>query len=871
MTPQFPRIFVWHVLRGLRRHRLLALLNVLSVALGIAVYLAIQIANHSANRSFAAGIDLVAGKAHLEIRGDVDETLWPVLAKQPGVRAVTGLVEGTVTLPDFPGEYLRVLGVDLFTGEPFRTFGIGENGGRPALESWMGEPGGIAVTAAFAGRCGWKVGDAFRALVNSETKTLRVAALIENGDSPAAAQPRFAVMDIGWAQELFAKQGHLSSLQLLLDDPRRAAAIAENLRPLLPPGLAAAPPRQRSFQIQNMLSAFQLNLTALSMVSLLVGVFLIYNTISASVARRRIEIGILRSIGATRWEVRALFLGEACILGALGIALGAFGGVALARVLTGAVAKTISSLYVLLSIDRSWISPAQFVTAAIFGFGAVLAGAWLPASDAARIDPVAALSLGAHAERSVARAPRWGGLGFVFLAAAALAGWLALHAGPPAWSFAAAFCVLAGFALFAPAATKFFGDAASAGVPPGILWRLAADNLRRSIHRNGVTVAALATAIAMMVGLMVMIHSFRRSVDAWISRGIIADLFIVPASNETIGLSAFVPPAAIDWLRARPEVSGVDTFREMSVQVSARNAGPGRPRSLQGAGASRPEPEMKPALLAVVQGEYRHNLTFLGGDDERKMARVFHERAVAVTEPFARKFAVSGGDRITLTTPRGPAEFEVAGIYSDYTRDQGVILIARPTFDAFWSDPGVNSLAVYLRPGQAWEPLADAFRAQFSGAGEFAIYSNRSLRQRILGIFDQTFAVTYILRTVAILVAIAGIFLSVTTLVAEREREIGALRAIGAARAQVQALLMIESAMIGLVATALGTAAGAVLAMTLTWVVNPAFFGWSIALQFPWPSLAATPLWILPAALLAAWYPAARASRTPIAQAVREE
>ncbi len=853
MTPQFPRIFAWHVLRGLRRHRLLALLNVLSVALGIAVYLAIQIANHSANRSFAAGIDLVAGKAHLEIRGDVDETLWPVLTKQPGVRAVTGLVEGTVTLPDFPGEYLRVLGVDLFTGEPFRTFDIGAKGGRPALESWMGEPGGIAVTAAFAGRCGWKVGDTFRALVNSETKTLRIAALIESGDSPAAAQPRFAVMDIGWAQELFAKQGHLSSLQLLLDDPRRSPAVADSLRPLLPPGLAAEPPRQRSAQIQNMLSAFQLNLTALSMVSLLVGVFLIYNTISASVARRRVEIGILRAIGATRWEVRALFLGEALILGALGIAVGAVGGVALARVLTGAVAKTISSLYVLLSIDRSWLSPAQFLTAAIFGFGAVLAGAWLPASDAAKINPVAALSLGAHAERSIARAPRWSGVGALFLLAAAFAGWLALRTGPPAWSFAAAFGVLAGFALFAPAATKLFGDAASAGVPFGILWRLAADNLRRSIHRNAVTVAALAAAIAMMVGLMVMIHSFRQSVDAWINRGIAADLFIAPASNETIGLSAFVPPAAIDWLRARPEISGVDTFREMSVQVSARNA------------------ESKPALLAIVQGEYRHNLTFLGGDDERKMARVFHKHGVAVTEPFARKFGIRDGDRITLTTPRGPAEFEVAGIYSDFTRDQGVILIARPSFDAFWSDPGVNSLAVYLRRDQAWEPLADAFRARFSRAGEFAIYSNRALRQRILTIFDQTFAVTYILRTVAILVAIAGIFLSVTTLVAEREREIGALRAIGASRGQVQALLMLESAMLGLIATVLGLAAGTVLAMTLTWVVNPAFFGWTIALQFPWPSLAATPLWILPAALLAAWYPAARASRTPIATAVREE
>jgi putative ABC transport system permease protein len=858
MTRQFPRIFLWHMVRHVRRHPLLALLNILSVGLGIAVYLAIQIANHSANRSFAAGIDLVAGKTHLEVRGDVDEMLWPVLGRQPGVKAVTGIVEGVVTLPDWPGEYLRILGVDLFTGEPFRTFEIGVRGENLSLEKWMGEAGMVALTEEFARRHGIKIGDRLRVLVNSELRTLTVATLVGGSDSPGTAQPRIAIMDIGWAQELFGRQGRLSSLQLLLHEPVRAATIATQLTTVLPPGLHAEPPRQRSFQIQNMLSAFQLNLTALSMVSMLVGVFLIYNTISASVARRRVEIGILRAIGATQWEVRWLFLGEACLLGFVGIVAGAAGGVALAQVLTGAVAKTISSLYVLLSIDRSWLDPAQFLAAAIFGFGAVLLGAWMPANNAARIDPVGALSRGAHAERSAARTLRWAWLGVACLALAALCAWSALHFGPPAWSFGAAFFVLVGFALFAPGATKGFGVLAGAGVPLGILWRLAADHLHRSIHRNAVTVAALAAAIAMMVGLTVMIFSFRQSVDAWINRGIVADLFISPAANETIGLGELVPPAAITWLRARSEVRAVDTFRELECNFKI-----GRPPALNA----------KPAAvrLAIVQGEYRHNLTFLGGDDERKMARVFNGDSVAITEPFARKFGVRDGDRLILSTPRGPAEFEVAGTYSDFTRDQGVIMMARRNFDMWWSDSSVQSLAVYLRTGAEAEALAEAFRAQFSRDGEFAIYSNRTLRQRILTIFDQTFAVTYVLRTVAILVAVAGIFLSVTTLVAERERETGVLRAIGASRGQVQRLLMAESGMIGAVATLLGLVAGLVLAMALTWVVNPAFFGWTIVLHFPWTTLLATPFWILPAALLAAWYPAWRASQTPIAAAVREE
>ncbi len=549
-----------------------------------------------------------------------------------------------------------------------------------------------------------------------------------------------------------------------------------------------------------------------------------------------------------------MFLGEACLFGVPGIVLGAVGGVALAQVLAGAVAKTISSLYVLVSIERTFLDPWQFVVAAIFGLGAVLAGAWMPANEAARIDPVAALSLGAHAERSIERATRRSWLGVAVLAAAALVAWSALTVAPPAASFVAAFLVLAGFSLFAPGAVRRFGALAAGGMKGGVLWRLAADNLRRTIHRNAVTVAALAAAIAMMVGLTVMIFSFRRTVSAWVEHGIVADLFIAPASNETIGLGAAVPEAALDWLRARPEVESLDTFRESTVPIRIGDA------------------PATPALLAVVRGVYRGNLMVVGGDNRRKMARVLSGDAIAVGEPFARKYRVRTGDRLTLLTPTGEVPMEIAAVYADYTRDQGVMLMGADTYARLWgANAPAQSLSVYLRPGAAGEPLAEAFNGAFSRSGEYIVYSNRSLRTRIFAIFDQTFAVTYILRTVAFLVAIAGIFLSVTTLVAERERDIGVLRAIGASRGQVQRLLMIESGMIGIVSSALGLAAGLALAATLTWVVNPAFFGWSIHLQMPWAALAATPLWIVPATLLAAWYPAWRGSQTLIAAAVREE
>ncbi|MDQ3625358.1 MAG: FtsX-like permease family protein, partial [Verrucomicrobiota bacterium] len=365
--------------------------------------------------------------------------------------------------------------------------------------------------------------------------------------------------------------------------------------------------------------------------------------------------------------------------------------------------------------------------------------------------------------------------------------------------------------------------------------------------------AALAAAIAMMIGLTVMIFSFRRSLEAWINHGIVADLFIAPASNDVLGIAADVPPAAIDWLRARPEVESVDTFREQEVRV----------QGLDGKSES--------ALLAVLRGRYRDNLQFVGAARDSQVSQVFAGEGVAVTESFARRHRARDGDEITLRTPRGLLTVRVFGTYLDYSRDQGVIMMHRDLFDRHWPEAGVHSLAVFLEDAAHAAPLADAFREHFAGKGEFAIYSNRTLRDRILSIFDQAFAVTEVLRTVAIIVAIAGIFLSVTTLVTERQREIGMLRAIGASRGQVRALFMAEAAMIGLLSSALGLGAGCLLAMVLTWVVNPAFFGWTIQLQFPAAALAATPLWIVPVTLIAAAYPAHRAAGAPIAEAIREE
>ncbi|MEO8045338.1 MAG: FtsX-like permease family protein [Spartobacteria bacterium] len=853
MIPQYFRLFRWHVLRYLAQHPLLASLNVATVALGVALYLAIQIANHSANRAFEASVDVVAGKAQLEVRapaGMLRDENFPRVAQEPGVSAATPIVRGLVTLPAFPGEYLDLLGIDILTNEPFRTFELTDFQAQEQfdVQQWLRGPRTIAISEELARAHQLKAGDEVDGQVNGQTVRLTIGFLLRTRGTAADANPHFAAIDIGWAQELLSRNGTLDSISIRLGQGSDPQKIASSLRKKLPPDVTVAAPAQRGEQVGKMLSGFQLNLQAMSLVSLLVGMFLIYNTIEASVIRRRHEIGILRSLGVTRGEVRALFLGEAAVLGLVGIALGMAGGYFLARALVGTVAETISSLYVLLSVREVVVAPWIWASAPLLGLLSVLAAAWLPARAAAATDPVETLHRGARIEKSIHLSRGWF-LGAVvsFLFAIALS-FLSLRTGPPWLGFGAAFFVLAGFSSLAPEVTARFSRLVRGITRKRIEPWLAAQNLGRALFRNSVTIASLAAAVAMTVGIAVMVFSFRQTVGDWVNQTLIADLFIGPAANEIAGPTSFVPPAAIEYLEKNPAVAEVDTYRGLEL--------PFRDETI---------------ALAVVSGKNRRNLRFLRGDNDEIIDRFYNTQCVLVSESFARRFQVAEGATLELPSPEGVVGFPIAGVFYDYTRDQGTVFLSQKNFRALWHDERVNSLGVYLKNGADPAAVADGFRARFSQSGEFSIYSNRLLRTRIFEIFDQTFAVTYVLRTIAVLVAVIGIFLGLTTLVTERSRELGVMRSVGASAAQIRRLLLWESGMIGLLASILGVAAGLCLSIVLTGVINRAFFGWTIQLAFPWWSLVWTPTWIIAAAIAAGWFPAWRAGRLDIAEAVRSE
>src|SRR3984957_1948848 len=621
------RFFIKHVVRYALRHKVLGVINILSVALGVSVYLAVQIANRSATAAFRAGIDVVAGRANVEVRGSLDDRLFPELQKVPGVTAATPLVERVVTLPDFPGEYLHILGVDPFTNSTFENFKLSKSG-RDSFDSeaWFGNPRALAVAKKFADTHHLKPGDFIRVKLGDREIDLVLSFVLQAKDGDS----HFAAMDIGWAQELFGLQGKLTSVLFQISNPTNPEPVSENIRHLVPPDAVVQEPGTRSGQVENMLSGFELNLTALSMVSLLVGVFLIYNTVTASVVRRRNEVGILRALGASRAKVRWLFLGEAALYGMIGSVAGCVGGVLLSNFLVGAVSKTVTNLYVLTSIDHFYLPFWQIPVVLAVGMGSVLLGAFAPANAGAHLPPLRALNMGVLIERSERPRWQWILLSGGSLLAAFGASELALNGYRKA-GFAAAFFTLIGFCCLSPYLTHQFGILTGRVFRNLLLPRLAARNLVRSLYRHAITIAALASALAMLVSVSIMIYSFRKTVDRWLERRLVADLFVSPSTNEIIGYENFVPEDFIQFLRSRPEVEMIDTFRELTVRVNG-----------------------EPAFLGVITGTNRNIPEFIGGENAKKYQAFQQADRVTISEPLSRRLKLNQGDPVTIATPLGP-------------------------------------------------------------------------------------------------------------------------------------------------------------------------------------------------------------------------
>jgi putative ABC transport system permease protein len=847
-------------LRYLDGHRWQFGLSIVGIALGVAVVVSVDLANASAARAFELSSDAVTGRATHQVTagsGGLPQQVFVRLRTDLGIRRVAPVVEGYVSLPGgdgaagfATGRPLRLLGIDPFSEGPFRT-ALGTGPLQIDLGPFLTRPGAVLLSAGTAASLGVDPGDALRVRAAGRPTELYVSGVrAERSERDEEATADLLIADIATAQEVLDMAGRLSRIDLIFDETPQGNAARMRVEDALPAGAHLVTAAARTETTRQMTRAFRLNLAALSLLALVCGAFLVYNTMSFSVVQRRQMIGTLRALGVTRAEVFTLVLGEALTVGIVGTILGLLGGVAMGRALIDLVTQTINDLYFVVAVRDLALDPVSLAKGIALGlFGAGLAA--LPAAFEATSAPPRAVLMRSQMEaRARRRALPAAGAGVALL----LAGFalLAFSGRDLPLSFAALFLTILGFALLTPAAVV---AGMRLSTPPmgmllGPLGRIATRGVTASLSRTAVAIAALMIAVSVVVGVGVMIDSFRSTVTRWLGNVLVADLYVAPPAPGAKPV-AFALDAAT---RAEiEEISGVQRLSTLR-RVDLPAADGGRLR----------------LLVFDIDTRGESGFQFTSGDPARIWREFRHDDAVIVTEPYAYRHRVEVGDTITLATDSGDRPFRVAGVYYNYASEEGLVAIDRTTYERHWNDRAISGFSVYLESGVDVDSVATRIRRAM-GDREVVVQSNRALRETSLEVFDRTFLITGVLRLLVTLVAVIGVLSALMSLQLERAQEIGVLRALGMTPHEVWRLSTAQSGLMGVVSGLLAIPVGLCLAGIMIFVINRRSFGWTLEMEAAPSILLQAFLLALVASLAAGLYPARRMSMTRPAAALREE
>ena len=870
------------VLRPILREKTRTALTILGIAVGVAVVVAIQLTNQSALRAFRESVDAIAGRANYMIvpeAGALDErvllSLQPLWAKGvrfapvidvegalviPRVSAGPGREGGSADAPTRPGPSLtlgmtsqpiRILAVDLMSDLHFREYRyakivVGKE--TPTLSTYLElfQPDSIILPAPFARERGLDLGSPVTLSVNGQRRTLTLRGILEARGPATAFNGAIAICDISVAQRNFGFGGKLSRVDLMIPDD----ALLKEIR--VPPGARIERPSRRNERVEKMLLAFRVNLFALAGVALLVGMFLVYNTVLISILRRRKDVGVLKTLGTAPRQIFLAFLGEGLVFGLAGSLLGVVLGYALAVAILGFVGKTINTLYVKTAPQAIDLTPGVILLGLAVGVVLSVASSLQPALEASRVRPTAMIRAGL--QQRITNSRTLAAAAVLSFALAALISRLPPVGGIAVAGYVAVLFVVAGFSLLAPAIVRNTSRLLSPLLQRafGIVGRLAAVSLPASLRRTSIAGAALSIATGMMVAVALMVGSFRETVRIWVDQTVQSDLWLRPSKGLSNAPTTLFPPEIASDLRRMTFIDAFDRIRVRDVLYGE-------------------------SVVMLTAGEFdvaarSANMKMVSPRDATEALRdAARTRGVFVSETFSTKFGKRVGDVVDIPTPRGALRLPIRGIYRDYSNDRGVIVIDRKVYTEAFDDQTINTIVVYLKPGVTLDHARRELERALGARYNAFVVTNAEIRTQVMTIFDQTFLITYALLGVAIIVAVMGIVNTLSALILERTRELALLRVGGLSAGELRTMLVLESTILGVASTVTGLVMGYALSWILINVINKQSFGWTIDFHTPAALIAASLGVTLLASALAGLAPARLANRIHIASAIKSE
>jgi len=816
-------------LRYYRRHSLLSVLCLLGICLGVGILIAVELINTAALSSFASTVGFLSGRATHSVLsgyGRINETEFVRIWTHPGVKAAAPVVEVMAATLETSGEPIRFLGIDPFLDADFRQLAPPGGDDSSITDFVAGEVPAIYLSGRFMKRHGLNSGDMLTVLTAGIEKKVKVLAGLPDVPDSSAGD-NLAVMDIAAAQELFARPGYLDRIDII------ARGDPDELQQNLPPGLRITDANSRKSTLAAMLYSFQLNLTAMSLMALFVGIFLIYNFSMFSVLSRREDMALLLTLGSDRKALVLAFFAESLALAAAGSLLGIVFGYLVAWFSIEKVSSTISELYVHLNVESVHLTLPVVLTGIAVGFMATLAGTALPALEVAVTPPIMGLKRQSIEDRAHGAKGLLLIAGLVFFLVALLCAYASRFS--IFWGFASTFGMTLAFALVTPSALSPFTHHVGLwfkAVSGSLVGFLAARTIKASLSRTSIAVAALAVALSMTIGVDTMIHSFRNSVAAWLDGSLQGDLYISPATTKW---DHPLPARLVEGLKSDSRVQGVERHSTYDVTVNGR-----------------------PVKLRVVDGSVlKHFSRFKFLTGEKAPWDGLERGEVFISESLSYRLGLSAGSLVDLDTPEGKRSFSVVAVVRDYSSDQGTIHMDRLVYEAIWKDNRVQSVSLFLKPGISPDEVRGSIVREFPGLDR-TIVSNTKMKEDIFVIFDKTFAPTATLKGVSLLVALLGVATALMAILLERSREITVLGYLGMTRKELGLMNVYQALLMGLAAFLISVGCGLVLTYIIVFAINYRSFGWSIDIYLDPLMFAKNFALTMLACLAAALYPTLR-------------
>lgn len=852
-------------LKHVRHQKARIIIAIFSIALGVASMVSIDIVNESVLRSFEESINRVAGRAALQVTGadsGFPEEMIDRVQKVPGVELALPVIETTANFSEGTGRSFMILGIDALQDNQMRSYELtDESADIPDSLMFLAKSDSILLTKKMANREGIRIDQAIRVQTVQGIKTFSVRGIL-NPDGPAGASGGdIAVMDVYAVQKVFGKESKIDRIDISFLPGKNLDEMKERIQAALPEGYYVDTPIGRTREIENTTLRFRKSMQMVSFMALFVGMYLIYNTVAISVVQRRKEIGIIRALGATKGQMIGLFLAETAVLSGIASLIGIGLGILFAKLTVGLVARNLTEMIVRVTVSELVFSWSNFSIDACIGVAASLGAALFPAFNGANIAPISAIRSLPYSDDGFLLGKRMKFVSLLCVLAAGLPLVLYKSADPTSelrsssLVFLSIAMLLLGISLATPALLKRFLQAFHDRLANrfGASGKLAGLNLQKNISRNSVAVAAVFFGIALSVGSSGMVHSMRISLNEYFDSIIRVDLLVSSGNPLALGSSTNIP-MPFDMVKKIKKVPGIlsaEPFRKVYMNYRGN-------RILLEMFDTAYRLQYCPAMIA--QGNREDMLRLMPGQNN-----------VAVNESFAAKHRIKPGDSIVLPTPHGPQRFGVAAVVVAFESDAGTIWMDIHTFQRIWQDKLVDIVEARVKPGVDLTQVSEAILNRFSSERKLFVLPAHEFREEIRKMLDRMFVVSNAVNIIALAIAGFGIIVTLLASVLERTREIGVLRSIGMKKKQVAGVVIIESMILGGAGGLLGAAAGILVGWLNVEGFFRADFGANVAYHIHIFSIVLAVALAVALAVLAGLYPAWRAAKTNITEALSYE